>query len=93
MSELAALHVKISGRVQGVYFRAFTQRHAASLGLAGYVRNLPDRSVEVHAEGGKEALEQLLETVRKGPPGARVDSVELGWFEYTGKYHQFAVTS
>jgi acylphosphatase len=92
MSEMAALNVKVSGRVQGVYFRAFTQRHAVSLGLAGYVRNLPDRSVEVHAEGDREALEQLLETVRKGPPGARVDSIELSWIKYTGKYHQFAVT-
>jgi acylphosphatase len=93
MSELAALHIKISGRVQGVYFRDFTQRHAVSLSLTGYVCNLPDRSVEVHAEGDKQALEQLLATVRKGPPGARVDSVELGWLEYSGKYHQFAVTS
>ena len=93
MSELTALHVIISGRVQGVYFRAFTQRYAASLGLAGYVRNLPDRSVEVHAEGDKTALEQLLETVRKGPPGARVDSTEIDWRQYTGRYHGFAVTS
>ncbi len=92
MSELAALHVKISGRVQGVYFRAFTHRHAASLGLAGYVRNLQDRSVEVHAEGDKTALEQLLETVRKGPPGARVDSMDIDWREHTGKYRNFAVT-
>ena len=92
MSEMAALNVKVSGRVQGVYFRAFTQRHAVSLSLVGYVRNLPDRSVEVYAEGDEETLEQLLETVRQGPPGARVDSVELGWLKYTGKYHQFAVT-
>jgi acylphosphatase len=91
MSELAALHATVRGRVQGVNYRAFTQRQAYILGLVGYVRNLPDRSVEVHAEGEKEKLEQLLQVLQKGPSYARVNSVKSTWSEYSGKYHVFSV--
>ncbi len=68
------------GRVQGVYFRAFMQRHASALGLAGWARNMPDgASVEVVAEGPRAALDALMTQVRRGPPGSRVDSVEESW--------------
>jgi acylphosphatase len=92
MSEMTALHVMVYGRVQGVYYRMFTQRQAVRLGLQGYVRNLPDRSVEVHAEGERKQLEQLLEILQKGPPGARVDTLKTSWLECTGKYRDFSVT-
>jgi acylphosphatase len=92
MSEMTALHVMVYGRVQGVNYRRFTQRQAIQLGLQGYVRNLPDRSVEVHAEGERKQLEQLLEILQKGPPGARVDTLKTDWLECTGKYHDFSVT-
>lgn len=91
MSELTALNAVVFGRVQGVNYRAFTQRQAISLGLAGYVRNLPDHTVEVHAEGEKEQLERFLQILQKGPSHARVDSIKSAWFEYTGKYHEFSV--
>lgn len=74
-----ALHVRVVGRVQGVFFRASTQREASALGLAGWVRNLPDGSVEALFVGERSACERALAFVRTGPPGARVDRVEVRW--------------
>jgi acylphosphatase len=67
----------ISGRVQGVGFRYFTEATALREGIAGWVRNLPDRSVEVVAEGDADAMERFERTVRNGPPGARVERVDV----------------
>lgn len=67
---------KIRGIVQGVGFRYFTLRHAQSLGLSGWVRNLPDGSVEVAARGPADAVSRLLEILRVGPRLGRVDCVE-----------------
>ena len=71
------LHLLIQGRVQGVYFRASTFEVGEQLGVVGFVRNLPDGRVEVLAEGTGEQLEALERFCRKGPPGARVDHVEV----------------
>lgn len=92
MSDLAAFHAVAQGRVQGVNYRSFTSRNAAQLNLNGYVRNLSDSSVEIYAEGERSQLEKLLEKLREGPPGARVNNLSLGWSEFTGKYHEFEVT-
>ncbi len=94
MSEppVAGLHALIYGRVQGVYYREFTRRQAERLDLTGWVRNLRDRSVEVVAEGQKDRLEQLLERLKIGPPGARVDDITVEWRAHTGKFHDFSVT-
>jgi acylphosphatase len=74
------LYALAKGRVQGVYFRAFVQRHAQSLGLSGWTSNMPDGdTVEIVAEGHRESLEALLAQVRRGPPGSRVDAVEESW--------------
>ncbi len=74
------LYALVRGRVQGVYFRAFVQRHATALGLHGWARNLSDGStVEVVAEGPRASLDALLEQLRKGPPSSRVDVVEESW--------------
>jgi acylphosphatase len=90
---VVSLHAIVRGLVQGVNFRDFVYSRAISLGLTGYVRNLPDmRSVEVIGEGQRERLERLLEHLRKGPRGARVDSVEVQWGEASGQYAQFRVT-
>jgi acylphosphatase len=67
----------ISGRVQGVGFRYFTEATAEREGVAGWVRNLPDRSVEVVAEGDADAMERFERSVRIGPPGARVDRIDV----------------
>lgn len=70
------LEACISGRVQGVWFRASTREEALRLGLDGWVRNLPDGRVEAVFEGEAAALETMLAWCRVGPPGARVDVVE-----------------
>jgi acylphosphatase len=67
----------ISGRVQGVGFRYFTQEAAAREGIHGWVRNVPDGRVEIEAEGEAEALERFEHRVRHGPAGARVDRVDV----------------
>ena len=69
----------VSGRVQGVGFRYFTQHEARRLGLNGYVRNLPDGRVEVVAEGSRRALEALVSALREGPAGAWVRGVQVEW--------------
>jgi acylphosphatase len=65
----------VTGRVQGVGYRFFAARAARELGLSGWVRNLPDGSVEALAEGGEEPLARFLERLRRGPLSSRVDSV------------------
>lgn len=65
----------VEGRVQGVGFRWWTARTAESLGLRGWVRNLPDGAVEVHLAGPRGAVERMEEALRLGPGGARVDRV------------------
>ena len=68
---------KVLGRVQGVFFRAWTQETAQGLGVSGTVRNQPDGSVEAHAVGGERALEAFEIRLWEGPPSARVDAVEV----------------
>ncbi len=92
MTDLASVQAIVNGRVQGVYFRAFTSRQARELGLTGYVRNLPDwNAVEVQAEGERNKLERLIEYLKVGPPGARVEKVVTNWSEYTGSYSNFSI--
>ncbi len=81
----------IGGRVQGVGFRYFTQAAAARDGLHGWVRNLPDGRVEASAEGEAEALERFERAVRHGPPGARVEAVEVEDMVPTGRETGFSV--
>jgi len=75
----------VSGRVQGVWFRASTRDKARELGVTGTVRNLPDGDVEVVAEGEEHVVEQLLQWLWHGPPFARVDQVEVEPF--AGELH------
>ncbi len=72
---LVAVEGQVQGRVQGVSFRYSMQRAAADLGVHGWVRNLPDRSVAFHAEGHEDAVQALLVWTRTGPAYARVDDV------------------
>ncbi len=87
-----ALHVYISGLVQGVGFRHATYRHAGSLGLTGWVRNTPDGRVEAQVEGEREVLERMLEWCRQGPVLSRVDKVDSTWPEATGSFEGFEIT-
>lgn len=74
-------HIYVAGRVQGVFFRAFTREVAESLGLKGWVRNLPDGRVEAVFEGPRELIEEALKRVRVGPPMARVEDIQINWGE------------
>lgn len=85
------LHAIVFGVVQGVNFRYSTRREAQRLGLVGWVRNLPDGTVEVTAEGARAALEQLLSFLHKGPPAARVTHVQVEWRSPTGEFTQFEI--
>ena len=73
---MAALRFIVSGKVQGVWFRASTRDEAFKLGLRGHARNLPGGDVEVLAVGDAEAIEQLAAWLQHGPPMARVDAVQ-----------------
>ena len=87
----ARLHCLISGRVQGVSYRAYTQREAMQLGLTGWVRNCPDGRVELEAEGEEAALQQLLAWCRQGPPAAIVAEVDTQWEADAGVYRTFDI--
>lgn len=89
---LERLHAQVFGRVQGVSFRYNTMVVANRLGCAGWVRNLPDGSVEVCAEGSRALLDELLGYLRTGPTGARVTRVEFSWLTATGEFDFFQVT-
>lgn len=90
--ENAAFTAKIFGLVQGVGFRYFTSREAAALCVCGYVKNLPDRTVEAHAEGNRQTLEQFLKALHKGPLGSQVDNIDIEWQSPTNRYSDFRIT-
>jgi len=81
----------VSGRVQGVFFRAHTRELARGLGLSGYVRNLPDGRVEIVAEGEEAALRELVSFAHRGPPLAQVTGVEVRWEVPTGEFSGFSI--
>ena len=82
----------VSGRVQGVGFRWFVREAARQHRLAGWVRNRPDGSVELEAAGDDAAFREFMETLRQGPPGARVDDVrELGSNQAESLPHPFVI--
>lgn len=84
-------HLVIQGLVQGVYFRASTRDEAVRLGVGGWVRNLPDGSVEALYEGEKKKVEEIVGWSYKGPPGAHVIKVDLRWETYKGEFKHFDV--
>ncbi len=88
---ITARRCVVSGRVQGVCFRASTRNEAIALGLTGYARNLADGRVEVLVEGQEEAVQTLIAWLAHGPPAARVDAVEIAAVEFTLPHAGFAV--
>ena len=81
----------ISGRVQGVFFRASTRNMAQGLGLQGFVRNLPLVKVEAVFEGPRDLVEQAVSWCKQGPPAADVKNVRVSWVEPTGEEDGFEV--
>ena len=88
---MARLHLRITGRVQGVFYRVTAQRAARQLGLTGWVKNRDDGSVELVVEGPIPACEALRAQCESGPPGARVTELVAHWSESSGGFEDFDV--
>lgn len=82
----------VSGRVQGVFYRATAMETAQGLGLVGWVRNLPGGDVEAVVEGSEEAVDDFIAWARQGPPSAQVDAVRVNRGTATGEFRTFQVT-
>lgn len=91
MEQQQQLTAIVRGYVQGVGFRYFVRRQAQALGLTGWVRNRPDGSVEVVAEGERSTLGALLGALRSGPSEADVQDIDVKWETYTAAFTQFEV--
>lgn len=91
MAEMARAQVLISGRVQGVFFRAHTRDEARAMGLKGWVRNLPDGRVAAVFEGERRLIEIMLAWCHQGPPYAAVDEVLVNWQPYQGDLEDFRI--
>lgn len=85
-------HVFVSGRVQGVNFRWYTQRKAQELGVTGWVRNLWDGRVEAIFEGDEQAVQRAVDWCHVGAPSAQVDRVQVNYEEATGEFRNFRIT-
>jgi len=91
VTESVRAEATVRGIVQGVNYRWFAQRRATELELVGFVRNMPDGSVQVVVEGKRAAIEQLLEALRVGPAAAVVESVTVEWSAPQGEFERFEV--
>lgn len=84
--------ILITGLVQGVFFRREITDLARNLGVTGWVRNIPDGSVEVICEGDRDKLDKVIQFCRIGPSGARVRNVDVDWFDFMGEFRGFRIT-
>jgi acylphosphatase len=91
MSGRIRAHILISGRVQGVGYRAFAFDAATREGLSGGVRNLPDGRVELDVEGEGPRIERLVQSLKAGPPRSRVDGVQIAWQPAAGAFAGFEI--
>ena len=91
MSEQARAHLRIFGRVQGVFFRANTRKQSRRRGLTGWVENLEDGSVEAIIEGPRDKVEEVVDWAHEGPPRANVEDLDVEWEEPTGEFGEFEV--
>lgn len=91
--DLVRLHLQVTGRVQGVGFRAFVLEAAKQADLTGWVRNLGYDQVETMAEGPRNKLEWFAEQLKSGPLGGRVDQARIDWKTGTGEFKSFVVRS
>ncbi len=84
--------VVVSGKVQGVWFRASTQEVAREAGTRGFVKNLPDGRVEAVIQGGTLEIEKVIAFMGKGPPGALVTNIDVTWREPEKSFDQFNIS-
>jgi len=90
-TKMAAAHILVSGRVQGVFYRASTREVALRRHLTGWVRNLSDGRVEAVLEGEKGNIEKVIEWCRSGPPAAAPTNLEIKWLSYSGSFSDFTM--
>ena len=83
--------VLVTGMVQGVFFRAFTQKIAEKLGLVGFVRNMPDGCVEAVVEGEEETVKAMLIVLKKGSPNSHVEKIDVEWAAATNEFNRFEI--
>ena len=88
---LKQVQLFVRGRVQGVFFRASAQREAKRLGLTGWVKNRPDGTVELIAEGEEDELKELIVWANHGPSNARVERVDVRWRGFVGDFSDFRI--
>jgi len=87
---MIAVHVRVSGRVQGVFYRAFTQERSRALGVKGWVRNIPGGGVEAVLEGERKQVGELLKAMKSGPTGSIILGMEFSELESKG-YEGFEI--
>ncbi|MFH1403478.1 MAG: acylphosphatase [Candidatus Altiarchaeota archaeon] len=87
-----SVHLMMSGKVQGVFYRSNTRDKALRLGLSGWVRNLADGRVEAFAEGPEDKVSEFVAYCRDNPGYSRVDDVKEEWGKPTGRYEGFKIT-
>ena len=92
MEKMVRAHAAIIGRVQGVFFRMETKYTADRWGVFGWVKNKPDGTVDAVFEGDKARVAAVLDWCKEGPPGARVERVDVIWEDYAGEFDMFEVT-
>lgn len=83
--------VVVHGVVQGVWFRQSAKDEAERIGVSGWVRNLPDGTVEALFEGEKKKVEEIVGWCHRGPSGAQVTNVDVAWQKYKGEFARFAI--
>jgi len=91
MPENTRVLLNIYGRVQGVFFRAETQKQASNLGLTGWVKNNSNGTVQAIAEGDKQSINQLISWCKEGSSAAAVDKVDVSWLPHTGEFKDFII--
>lgn len=91
MSQAVRAHIIVTGLVQGVYYRVTMKQEARTLGINGWVKNRPDKSVEAVIEGDKERVDQLINWCRQGPPDSQVSAVQVEWGNFIGEYQAFRI--
>lgn len=83
--------IVISGKVMGVYYRAFAETAARAYGITGFVRNTPQEEVEIVAEGPIDKMARFIKDIKKGPETAKVEHVDVKWETATGEFDGFEV--
>ncbi|MCX6057102.1 MAG: acylphosphatase [Chloroflexi bacterium] len=90
-NEIIRVHMRVTGRVQGVGFRAHVEYHASQNGVTGWVRNVGYDSVETVAEGTRAQIDKFIAAVKQGPRASRVDDARVEYETVTGEFQEFGV--